>query len=49
MYGNARRAGVDTDVNGLEDAGNLPAARIAQRRNLVDVDGQLDHTLCYAL
>ena len=40
MNGDARRAGGDADVDRVDDARHRAAARVAQRRHLVDVDGR---------
>ena len=38
--GDAGYAGGDADLDSLQDAGNLPASRVAKRGNLVDVDAE---------
>ena len=40
MDGDARRAGVDADADRVDDRRQRPAARVAQRRDLVDVDAE---------
>src|SRR5262249_14610794 len=43
MNRDAGRTGVDADLHRLEDARYLPAARVAQRRYFIDIDGELRH------
>ena len=47
VHGDAVHAGVQADGNGVEHARHAAAARIAQRRDLVDVDRQADHESGY--
>ena len=42
MHGDAGSARGDTDADSLEHAGQLAAARVPERRDLVDVDGEVD-------
>ena len=43
MDGDARHAGSKTHGHGVEHARLVAAARVAQRRDLVDVDGETNH------
>ena len=46
MNRNARDAGHHADINRLEHARLAAAARITQRGDFVDVDGEVDHGKC---
>ena len=43
MHGDAARAGVEADLHRLENRRRTAAARVAERGDLVDVDGEADH------
>ena len=43
MHRNAVASGVDSGLRRFEYVGNLPPARIAKNRDLIDVDAQIDH------
>ena len=45
MHGNTRRARSHAHVNRLEHARRAPAARVPQRRHLVDIDAQANHVM----
>ena len=44
--GDARRARRNAHANSVDDARRPPAARVPQRRDFVDVDGETNHTRC---
>src|SRR5262249_25895833 len=48
MDGDSLRAGLEARVHGVHHTGHAPTARIAQRRDLVDVDREADHPTCFS-
>jgi hypothetical protein len=46
MHRDARRPGADRDTRSIDDTRNAAAAGVAQRGDLVDIDGELCHPRC---